>query len=289
MTDATTPPPEPAPAGTGATAVDAGQARDTIENTAHGVFVAALLWYALHGDDEPHGLTSLLGKSARRLAHVMWRLRPRLSASTPPKVAAAAREAWIDDQTRRIMKGSLEDAGAHYDTVFKRMRRADPHAKDSAIRSAFRLDHAWSKAAARSAATRLAAETAIGMQEDVEAFTGEPHHLMWITRGDPKVRALHRDLHGRVRPPGTPFHTWPDGQALNYPGDPTAPIDAWINCRCGLLLVPAKDAKRAEEVFEVPDADFDVPVAASAARSGEGRRAEQDLRAEKLRRYTTNV
>ena len=252
------PPPPPA-----ATAVDAGQARDAIESAAHGVFVAALLWYALHGDEEPDH-NSLLGKSARVLAHAMWRMRPRLSASKPPQTTSAQRDVWIDQQVDQIVKGAIDDAGAHYDTVFKRMRRADPQVSDTAIRSAFRLDHPWSKAAARSAATRLSAETAIGLRPDVEGITGEPHSLMWISRGDPKVRTLHRRLHGKVRPPGTPFHTWPDGKELRYPGDPTAPIDAWINCRCAMLLVPSSDAKLAEDVFEVPDADFDVPVAASA-------------------------
>ena len=286
-----TPPPieEPLPpAGTAADAVDAGQARDAIESAAHGVFVAALLWYALHGDDEP-GDESLLRKSARRLARALWWARPRLSSTKPAKTAAADRDAWIERQAGQIVKLAIDDSAAHYDTVFKRMRRADPHVRDSAIKSAYRLDHAWSKAAARSTATKLAAETAIDMQPDVESFTGEPHHLMWISRGDPKVRKLHRTLHGRVRPPGTPFHTWPDGATLNYPGDPTAPIDSWINCRCALLLVPAKDAEHAEEVFHVPDGDFDVPVAASASWSPEARQAEQDLRAEKVRRYTTRV
>lgn len=283
----TPPAQEPVPAGGAATAVDAAQARDSIESAAKGVFVASLLWYALHGDEDP-GDGSLLATSARRLASVMWKLRPRLSASPLPRAAAGDRDRWIEAQTGRIIKGAVDDAGAHYDTVFKKMRRADPHTKDSAIRSTFRLDHAWSTAAARSAATKLAAETAIGLREDVESLTGEDHSLMWISRGDPKVRALHRDLHGRVRPAGTPFHTWPDGQTLSYPGDPTAPIDAWINCRCGLLLVPSSEAARAEDVFKVPDADFDVPLVA-AARPQDVVRAEGELRAEKARRYTTTT
>jgi hypothetical protein len=282
MTD--TPPPEAAPVGTGADAIDAGQARDRIENAAYALLTAALIWYALHGDEEPDE-GSLVVKTARRLAHIMWLVRPRLSSSKPPKAAAAEQEAWIAKHTGRVVKDALDDVGAHFDTVFKRMTHDDPTTKMSAVQSALRMDSPWAKAAARSAATRLSAETAIDMQPDVEAFTGEAHHLMWISRGDPKVRALHRTLHGRVRPPGTPFHKWPDGQELNYPGDPKAPVDAWINCRCALLLVPAKDAAHAEAVFHVPDADFDVPMAASARLV----RAEQDLRAEKVRRYTTRV
>jgi hypothetical protein len=66
----------------------------------------------------------------------------------------------------------------------------------------------------------------------------------------------------------------------------TAPIDAWINCRCALMLVPSKDAAHAEEVFSVPNLpDFDVPMAASAAPSVAVVRAERELRAELGRRF----
>jgi len=288
MSDTSTPPPEePVPPPT-TTAVDAGQARDAIEQAAYGVFVAALLWYALHGDEEP-GDGSLLRQSANRVASTMWWARPRLSAHKPPRASLQDRNEWIDAKAADIVKIAQDDAGAHYDTVFKRIRKADPHATDAAVRSAFRLDHAWSKAAARSMATRLSSETALDMKEQVEVDAGEKFHSMWISRGDPKVRKLHRDLHGRVRPLGTPFHTWPDGQTLSYPGDPAAPIESWINCRCALMLVPAKDAKLAEEVFKVPEGDFDVPVAASGVWSAETRQAEADLRSEKIRGYTSKV
>lgn len=280
----TSQPPE-APTGTAADAVDAGQARDSLESAARTVLLAALLWYAVHGDEDPDP-GSLFFKAARRLAALAWRLRPRFSASTVPKADAQTRDRWVEDRARDIVRTVADDAAAHYDTVFKRMRRADPHVKDSSIRSAYKMEHAWATAAARSTATRLAAETAMGLREDVEKITSEKHSLMWISRGDPKVRSLHRELHGRVRPPGSPFHTWPDGQTLDYPGDTTAPIDAWINCRCGLLLVPSKDAAHAEDVFHVPDADFDVPlVAATAPRSADLQRAEAELRSEKARRF----
>jgi hypothetical protein len=134
-------------------------------------------------------------------------------------------------------------------------------------------------------ATRLAAETAMSLKDDVDGATGTGHSLMWISQGDPKVRTLHRRLHGRVRPAGTPFHVWPDGQSLSYPGDPKAPLDAVINCRCLLLLVPSSDSAKAEAVFSVPDADFDVPVAASAGRPLAEVRAERELRNELARRY----
>lgn len=54
--------------------------------------------------------------------------------------------------------------------------------------------------------------------------------LVWVTMHDDKVRQSHRDTDGQERPPGEAFDV--DGQKMMYPGDPSAPIEFWINCRC---------------------------------------------------------
>lgn len=54
----------------------------------------------------------------------------------------------------------------------------------------------------------------------------------WITRGDARVRPAHKELDGTTLPVGTPYTV--DGASLRYPGDPFAPHNLTINCRCRL-------------------------------------------------------
>lgn len=54
----------------------------------------------------------------------------------------------------------------------------------------------------------------------------------WVTRGDTRVRAAHRELNGTTLPAGTPYTV--NGSALRFPGDPFAPADPTVNCRCRL-------------------------------------------------------
>lgn len=70
---------------------------------------------------------------------------------------------------------------------------------------------------------------------------------VWVTRADDKVRPLHRRLHGRSRPMGGVFYRWPTGQILRFPGDPQAPPQATIGCRCVLVMSTdsAEDIKNA--------------------------------------------
>ena len=247
---------------------------------------AALLWYVLHGEDEPDDDSALMA-AARRFATRLLRNLKRQSATTVPLPTGEDRDKWIDGKARDIVKQAVDEAAAHYSTVFKRVRRENPQATDRQVKTEFANDKPWAKAAARTAATRQSAETALSMRDDVEKMTGLKHSTMWVSRGDPKVRSLHRDLHGRVRPVGDPYYTWPDGQTLDYPGDMTAPIDAWINCRCALMLVPSRDAHKAESIFQVPDqTDFDVPMAASVIPSSR-QQAERELRQEFVQRLLT--
>ncbi len=260
-----------------ATAEEAAAEREQIEEQARVVYAAALLWIATHGGGEEPDDDHPLAKASATLAVLLWRSMRRQYKDLP-RASQRDREAWTEDYTRAVTRRALEDAREHYKTVSKRVRRDEPDATDQTVSTTFKGDSAWSDAAARTMATRLAAETAMSMKDDVDGATGTGHSLMWISQGDPKVRTLHRRLHGRVRPAGTPFHTWPDGESLSYPGDPKAPLDATINCRCALFLVPTKDAKAAEATFEVDDEDFDVPLTAAAAqvRSWERERARRE-------------
>jgi|SRR5215813_9063932 len=56
---------------------------------------------------------------------------------------------------------------------------------------------------------------------------------IWRTAGDNRVRDSHAEMEGEVRPEGEPFISG-DGNYLEYPGDPKAPPEETINCRCWL-------------------------------------------------------
>lgn len=82
---------------------------------------------------------------------------------------------------------------------------------------------------ARQMARWLTRETVFTIQERVARGMGFTHKR-WITMHDHKVRDFHRPLHGKAVPLGQSFST-PVGD-LRYPGDTSAPIGLWINCRC---------------------------------------------------------
>lgn len=57
----------------------------------------------------------------------------------------------------------------------------------------------------------------------------------WLTMQDARVRSVHRTMQGQRVPLGGKF-TDGAGNTLDYPGDPTAPPDSWIGCRCWLNI-----------------------------------------------------
>lgn len=58
----------------------------------------------------------------------------------------------------------------------------------------------------------------------------------WVTRKDGQVRDTHRLLHGKSVPVADGFVV--DGVLLRFPGDPLAPPELTINCRCRLRFTP---------------------------------------------------
>lgn len=266
-----------------ATAAESARSRDDAEDEADTLYRLAVAYVALAvaSGAVPNpdvDVASPVALAALALARGLIRSTPaRYGTKLPedlPGASVADRAAALAPDMART---AVEHATQHYNTVAERIRRSDPEATPEAIVEAFTADTPWQRAAARTAATRLSAETALSMVEDVDRTAGVPHRVLWISRGDTKVRTSHRRLHGKTRAPGTAFKVWPDGRQLSFPGDPRAPLDESINCRCSLLLVPESAAWKATDVISASDADF---LAASAA----GRQlsqAEQDLIAER--------
>jgi len=64
----------------------------------------------------------------------------------------------------------------------------------------------------------------------VDASTSGVITKTWLTRKDDKVRDLHKLLHGKSVAVGEAFNA--GGVKLRFPGDPAAPANATIGCRC---------------------------------------------------------
>jgi len=61
-------------------------------------------------------------------------------------------------------------------------------------------------------------------------------HKRWDTTMDNRERAAHRLTNGQTRALGQPFDV--EGVEMMAPGDPLAPPELVINCRCDLAILP---------------------------------------------------
>ena len=73
---------------------------------------------------------------------------------------------------------------------------------------------------------------AAGMEQS--RLTGRMLQKKWITAHDERVRLSHKAVDGDVEDLGMPFYV--DGVPMMFPGDPLAPPDLVINCRCDLVI-----------------------------------------------------
>ncbi|MEV0444640.1 phage portal protein [Streptomyces spectabilis] len=81
-------------------------------------------------------------------------------------------------------------------------------------------------------AESCAVATVNGAADAVAESIGPAVLRTWNTRGDARVRPAHQELNGTTLPAGTPYTV--RGSTLRYPGDPFAPADLTVNCRCRL-------------------------------------------------------
>jgi uncharacterized protein with gpF-like domain len=64
--------------------------------------------------------------------------------------------------------------------------------------------------------------------------TGRQLFKRWDSRHDDRVRGDHRDADGQTVPIWSPFMV--GGFPMQFPGDPSAPADEVINCRCRMVV-----------------------------------------------------
>lgn len=80
----------------------------------------------------------------------------------------------------------------------------------------------------------------------------------WLTAHDNRVRPTHADADGQTVPTTQPFTV--GGASLQFPGDPSGPIDQIIQCRCVLLYEESADIPAST----LPFAHEEVPMPTNA-------------------------
>lgn len=146
------------------------------------------------------------------------------------RAIVVAREAAIVEQ------GRAADPGSRYNDPYDRGVEGQDAVHDAAKRIA--------RAIVTSVGEGMKAAVAGGMGFE---------RKRWLTRLDDRVRASHALLEGEIQPVSEPFRTI-TGAELQYPGDPSAPPEERVNCRCSILWMPA-----------APPVAPPEPVAASGA------------------------
>lgn len=74
---------------------------------------------------------------------------------------------------------------------------------------------------------------AAGMEQS--RLTGRMLQKRWDTEHDSRVRPSHREVDGETTDLGMPFYV--ENFPMMFPGDPLAPPELVVNCRCDLVIV----------------------------------------------------
>jgi hypothetical protein len=146
--------------------------------------------------------------------------RALLEGGSRDALARALRDRRFDPSVEAAADGRRELTPDQIDRMVDRYRarylayRAETIARTESVRVISQ---------AREEAFRQTIDRAGIAQEDTEQ--------VWHAVEDNRTRITHRALDGQVQPFGEPFVSI-SGAELRYPGDPLAPIEETVNCRC---------------------------------------------------------
>ena len=111
------------------------------------------------------------------------------------------------------------------------------------IRSVTGMSYTQARTVARTERTRVQGQARYeAIRELNRGLVGKRRYRKeWIARADEKTRDTHAGLSGSIVRANEYFVS-PSGAKLMYPGDPRAPAEEIINCRCYIRKVaPPKD------------------------------------------------
>lgn len=161
----------------------------------------------------------------------------------------------IDTAVRDVTENGVSRRVAER-TMKEELSYLKPHGEET--------EFAWrAERLARTASTTLYNE-AMSAQLTEDGFT----HKLWVTYHDDRVRESHAQVDGTSIPIEQPFIV--GGSAMAQPGDTTAPIGEWINCRCVIV---------GENGPTTPGIDWNIPVMSESDRIEAGFPADISLAA----------
>ena len=190
-------------------------------------------------------VSGIRGMWRRRVGGIMDRLRT--IAGRAAEVAADDAGAELPDDWDENLADYTEATRVLLDAVGERLADAATQALADGLNAGDSLDELKDRLTAVFAdgGTQLGEGRAqrIAMTEATRAFNAgtlaaaqamsgpdRPLVKQWLTRNDARVRDAHRDVNGQLQLLDDPFEV--DGTPMLYPGDPTAPADLTVNCRC---------------------------------------------------------
>ncbi|WP_060905544.1 phage minor head protein [Streptomyces scabiei] len=185
----------------------AHQAADSVDGT------LPATWRDLPGRYDDGRLPAALGQYATTTEHLLRAVGDRLAETARQELAEGLDAGETVDQLRARLRVAFARDGAQLGRV-----REERTSRTEATR-------AWNTATLEAA----------------RVLEGEDRPLVkqWLTRRDPLVRDAHDAVNGQLRLIDEPF-TVAD-VSMQAPGDPTAPPELVINCRCVLALARAGD------------------------------------------------
>ncbi|MEU0273195.1 phage minor head protein [Streptomyces sp. NPDC006307] len=175
-------------------------------------------WDDLPDRYDDDALPPQLGDYVEYTEHLLRAVGDRLAAVAVEELATGVNEGETVDQLRQRLRAAFAREGAQLGEV-----REERIARTESAR-------AWNMATLAAA----------------QALTGPDRPLVkqWLTRRDPAVRDAHEHVNGQLRLLDEPFTV--AGISMAAPGDPTAPPELVINCRCALALARADQAAALE-------------------------------------------
>lgn len=197
--------------------------------------LALLQGFADRGEDprvQARILRASIGLTERQAAAVANYRRLLLSGDREA-LERRLRDRRFDARTRAAVRGERALTRAEVSVMVDRYReryvayRARTIARTESLR-----------------AVNEGAEEAVAQLVNAGAVEPAAVRRTWRTARDEKVRGSHRAMHGQERAFGEAFVSG-RGNALMYPGDPRAPAEDTVNCRCVLAVYVPRVSRRA--------------------------------------------